>query len=114
MGLEYDAAKQAFLTAQDPLPLLLARLCKRAGIWGWADGGFGEGLLGWLSAEEALQLAVALSAYDLSAHASLPADLEDDYLRTEILPEMRTRLGQLQAFAHSCGNQGWGILLERH
>ncbi len=99
LGLEYDAAERAFFAAQDRLPLLLARLCKRAAIWGWADGGYGEGLLGWLNAEEALQLAEDLQA--------------DDYLGPETLPAMRASLAQLRDFAQLCGSQQLGILLER-
>ncbi|MGE3725189.1 MAG: hypothetical protein AB7I41_06535 [Candidatus Sericytochromatia bacterium] len=114
LGLEYDAAERAFFAAKDRLPLLLARLCKRAGIWGWADGGFGEGCLGWLSAEEALQLAEDLAAYDLSANAPLPVDLQDDYVRQVTLPAMRACLAQLRDFAQLCGTQQWGLLLERH
>lgn len=114
MGHEYTAAEQFFFAAQDRLPLLLGRLCKRAGIWGWADGGYGEGCLGWLSAEEALQLAEDLQAYDLSVHAALPANLEDDYLREVAVPSMRASLAELRDFAQACGRQQLGIFLERH
>jgi len=114
LGLEYTDAERAFLAAQDRLPLLLARLCKRAAIWGWADGGYGEGCLGWLSAEEALQLAEDLAAYDLSGDAPLPADLQDNVVRQVTLPAMRACLAQLRDFAQICGSQQLGLFLERH
>lgn len=110
-GLDYDAAERFFEAAKDPVVLLLARLSKRGGIWGWADGGYGEGLLGWLDAEECLQLSEGLAAYDLSATAALP-ELEDDFLRQQ-LPERRAEMACLRDFALSCSQQGLGILLER-
>ena len=36
----------------DPLAVGLALLGRRAAVWGWGDGGYGEGLLGWLGPEE--------------------------------------------------------------
>lgn len=113
MGLEYEAAKQFFLAAQDELTLLLARLCKRGGIWGWGDGGYGEGLLGWLSGEECLKLAVCLDAYDLSESAPIPIELSDNFLREESLPNMRLAMAHLRDYARLCGTQQLGILLER-
>lgn len=113
MGLEYEAAEQFFLKANDELTLLLAQLCKRGGIWGWADGGYGEGLLGWLSREECLTLATQLDAYDFSESAPIPSELNDHYLRKESLPNMRLAMAQLRDFARLCGGQQLGLLLER-
>lgn len=112
IGLEYDAAEKFFLASSDPLALLLARLCKRAAIWGWRDGGSGEGLLGWLSPQESYQLADQLEVYQLAAQAEVPDEL-DAYLRETMLPAMRMALSQLQNFALSCHSQGLGILLIR-
>ena len=80
MGLEYEMAERFFLASQDDLALLLTRLCQRGAIWGWGDGGYGEGLLGWLGREECLRLAEGLAAYDLSPIAPVPNGLTDLYL----------------------------------
>ncbi|MEZ0371435.1 MAG: hypothetical protein ACAI44_20245 [Candidatus Sericytochromatia bacterium] len=113
IGREDAAARQFFLSAHDALPLLLARLCKRGGIWGWRDGGYGEGLLGWLSWQEGLKLAKLLDAYDLLAEAAVPASLSDEYVREQVLPAMRLTLADLRDYARNCASQQLGILLER-
>lgn len=110
MGLEYEAAETFFLTATDELTWLLARLCKRGSIWGWGDGGYGEGLWGWLSGEECLKLVTHLEAYDLSTGSPIPSELSDDVLQ---LQNMRVVMSQLRDYARLCGTQQLGILLER-
>lgn len=113
LGHDDDEAEARFMAAQDELPLLLARLCKRGGIWGWGDGGFGEGLLGWLSPEEASRLAEALSAYELSPAAPIPPGLSDPYVGEQVLPELRGKLVLLRDAAAAFADRGLGILLKR-
>ncbi|PKL76451.1 MAG: hypothetical protein CVV27_10215 [Candidatus Melainabacteria bacterium HGW-Melainabacteria-1] len=110
LGLEDDQAEAAFLAARDELPLLLARLTKRGAIWGWADGGFGEGLLGWLDPNECWQMAEALDVYDVSAE--LP-ELFDPYDQAVVLPELRQLMAELSELAKGCLNLGLGILTVR-
>lgn len=111
-GVADEAAEAFFRASQDELPLLLARLCKRGAIWGWASGGFGEGLLGWLNPEESLRLVAALEPYALEAEAPWPAGL-DPYTAAEILPRMRQALAGLRDFAGLCASQGLGLLAQR-
>jgi hypothetical protein len=53
----------------DPVLMGLLRLGRRGAAIGWADGGFGEGLLGWLDRDETATLVDALDAYPLGPDA---------------------------------------------
>lgn len=53
---------------------LLLRLSKRGAAIGWGDGGFGEGLLGWLDETETRELATRLGA--LGSPPELDRDIE--------------------------------------
>lgn len=82
------------------------------GLLLWGDGGFGEGLLGWLDATEAGALADALAAYDLSPNAPSP-ERYDEYSRQHELPPARALVGKLRDQARRCGERGLGVLLRR-
>lgn len=112
-GYQDDLRAVYELAARDSLAWKLARLTRRGAIWGWADGGYGEGLLGWLSPAECLDLCESLRVYDLQPDAPLPAELSDPFVQTQWLPEFRQSLLRLQDFAWDCGHQGLGMLLER-
>jgi hypothetical protein len=101
-----------FLAGTDPLVALLVALTRRGAAWGWGDGGFGEGLLGWLDVAETAALADALDAYDLAADAPASPDY-DDYTRSELLPRARAMVGSIGVHARSCSARGRGVLQRR-
>jgi hypothetical protein len=96
---EAAEAQEVFLAAADPLPDLLLELCRRCALWGWADGGHGEGLLGWLDGEETRVLAECLEVHDL-------ASSEDGELGRG-----RQVMARVREAATAAG--GGGLLLER-
>ena len=111
-GNDDGDAEARFLAGTDPLVGLLVALCHRGAAWGWGDGGYGEGLLGWLDAAEAAALADARDAYDLTASAQI-ASSYDDYTRTEALPAARAMVGRVRDQARRCAAGGLGVLLRR-
>lgn len=109
---DVDPLAIAYRRARDPLARLLVALTRRGAGWGWGDGGFGEGLLGWLDPEEAAALAAGLAAYDLTPIAAVPAGLSAYDTEVE-LPAARARMAQLQDMAAACAARGLGVLMRR-
>ena len=107
-----DALATAYRQARGPLARLLIALTRRGAGWGWGDGGFGEGLLGWLDPEEAAALAAGLAAYDLTPNAAVPAGLREYDSEVE-LPAARARMAQLRDMAAACAARGLGVLMRR-
>lgn len=99
--------------SRDPVLALLLRLSKRGAAIGWADGGFGEGLLGWLDPDETSRLVAGLAEYDLSASAPIPETLKhaDPYMATDYLPEMRRVMTHIRSAAQAAMAKGAGLAL---
>lgn len=111
-GFGWELGRDEDRDVLDVLPLLLMRLARRGAPWGWGDGGFGEGFLGWLSARESHALAGELDGYDLDAHAAAPK-LEDPHVRDVVLPEMRSVMARVRSMARACAERDLGIALVR-
>jgi hypothetical protein len=98
----------AFLKGDEPFVHLATRLTRRAAAWGWADGGSGEGVLGWLDAPEAQRLAHELEAL-LWLGKGLPS-VDGDEAFDEALREMAEGMRDQ---ASRCAALGLGVLLRR-
>ncbi|MBK6812316.1 MAG: hypothetical protein IPG81_26210 [Sandaracinaceae bacterium] len=98
----------AFLAHDAPFVQLATCLTRRAAAWGWGDGGHGEGVLGWLDAEEARSLAGELDAL-LALREGAPS-LDGDSAYDEAL---RTMACSLRDQAVRCASAGLGVLLRR-
>ncbi|MBL8626153.1 MAG: hypothetical protein JNK64_32865 [Myxococcales bacterium] len=107
-----EVLERAYRQGDDPLARLLVALSRRGAGWGWGDGGFGEGLLGWLAPEEAAALAAGLAAYDLTPTAAVPAGLSEHDAEVE-LPAARARMAKLRDMAAACAARGLGVLMRR-
>jgi hypothetical protein len=97
-----------FLAHDAPFVQLATRLTRRAAAWGWGDGGHGEGVLGWLEAEEAQSIARELDAL-LAQSAGAPS-LDGDHAYDEALWAMAA---SLRDQAVRCAATGLGLLLRR-
>lgn len=106
------ALELAYRRGDDRVARLLVALTRRGAGWGWGDGGFGEGLLGWLDAEEAATLAAGLAAFDLAPTAAAPAGL-GEYEAAVELPAARARMALVRDMAAACAARGLGMLMRR-
>ncbi|MBP6848373.1 MAG: hypothetical protein KA201_31720 [Kofleriaceae bacterium] len=107
-----EVLERAYRQGDDPLARLLVALSRRGAGWGWGDGGFGEGLLGWLDAGEAGTLAVLLAGFDLAPTAPAPAALSEHDASVE-LPAARAPIARIGAMAAACAARGLGVQLRR-
>lgn len=114
-GWEWTDSVAYAHVGRDPVLALLLRLSKRGAAIGWADGGFGEGLLGWLDPDETSRLAAGLAAYDLTPTAPIPEVLKfaDPYMATDYLPEMRRVMTHIRSAASQAVSAGSGLALTR-
>ena len=107
----WDDAELADQVRADRTLALLLRLARRGAIVGWGDGGFGEGLLGWLDAAETAELAPRLRALP----TAIPAALADDTHAAEVeLPRLRAVIATLADAAAHAVDAGLGLALTRH
>ncbi len=113
-----DALPSAMLHGclrSDPLLRSISWLSQRGAAIGWGDGGFGEGLLGWLDPDETRAFVAALGAYSLQPGDPVPAELReaDPYDADEYLPELRRVMTKLLSAATIAASDGGGLALIR-
>lgn len=111
-GREVSDADEHVLAHHEELALLL-RLFKRGAAIGWADGGYGEGLLGWLDADETRRLAATLAV--LPPDAPTPPRLVeiDPYVASDVLPARRAMMATLVSSARTAAMRGVGLVIIR-
>jgi hypothetical protein len=93
---------------EDPALYLLLRLSRRGAAIGWDDGGFGEGLLGWLDRTECVALAERLASYDLDPGAPAPDGVDVGELRS-----LRAVVALVRDACASAAAGGLGLMLQR-
>jgi hypothetical protein len=111
LGDDAHAATTNFAEAA-PLVQMLLRLFKRGAVIGWADGGSGEGILGWLAPDECGDFADALRSHP-HASALVCAGFEDPHNATSHLPQMREVMEKVLRQADEAVRRGKGLLLTR-
>lgn len=114
-GWEWTTGQTLRWLSGDPLLRLLLRATKRGSSIGFTGGGFGEGVLGWLTPAETLLLVSSLEPYRLGPEEPVPADLAqaDPFLVSDYLPSMREVLGALLQLARSANSRARGLALIR-
>jgi hypothetical protein len=114
IGSDWSDAQLKKFLAGDPLLRLLLRLTKRGASIGWEDGGWGDGLLGWLSPDETRRFWTRLLDYPLASREPPPRLAElDPYLVHDRLGEMRNMLQKAVEVAVRASGEQRGILLSR-
>jgi hypothetical protein len=115
-GWTWPESETARCLATDPVLALLLRLSKRGAAIGWEDGGFGEGLLGWLDPDETARLATGLNAHPGLRSGRVPDELceFDGYNAEQYLPEMREVLIRVLDVSTGAAADHSGVALTRH
>jgi len=111
----WSVSETLTLLKQDTLLQLLLRLSRRGAAIGWAEGGYSEGLLGWLDPDETAVLVSTLEPYPRSRWSEIPATLrmQDPHCAEVRLPIMRENIAKLHAVATTAARENVGIALLR-
>jgi hypothetical protein len=115
-GWTWPESETARCLTTDPVLGLLLRLSKRGAAIGWEDGGFGEGLSGWLDSDETARLAAGLNARASLRSSTVPDELRDldSYNAEQYLPEMREVVGKVREVAKAAAADHSDVALTRH